>query len=68
MALFDFFCEKCKRYFEVFFMPKERPTKTSKCSKCGTKSTRIPGAAGYQGDLGSASVRPKGAGAKSRKK
>lgn len=68
MALFDYWCGLCKRYFEVFFSIGEKPKKSEKCPKCGTKSNRIPGAAGYQGDLGNASVRPKGAGAKARKK
>jgi len=63
VALFDYFCTKCSKYFEVFFMPKEKPAYKQKCSKCGSLSRRIPGNGGYQMNSGPSSVRPKGAGA-----
>ncbi len=68
MPLHDYRCDKCKKTFEVFFLPTEVVKKHELCPKCGSKSNKIPsGHGGYRFESGPSSIRPRSAGSFKKK-
>jgi putative FmdB family regulatory protein len=69
MPIREYSCCKCGHVFEEFYKPGETEPELMQCPHCETltaeKIFSVTG--GYSGDLGSASVRPKGAGSRPRR-